>query len=509
VPSLPLGSTVVTVERSQTCPGLESPFGSRSRPAAFFCDTVDCCRKIFTERLTPAIAAYARRTSRLDHQLRELAFALGGEAGARIVALLTMAISPATLLRLIRGTPGPEYPTPRVLGVDEWAKCKGQSYGTILVDLEQHHPVDLLPEATPEAFAQWLRDHPGVEIISRDRGSNYKVGATQGAPDAIQVADRFHLLLNLSDALKRMLDRHAKELRETAKQIASTTSPVQDKIPPDATAEGQADIPAPVEVPQGEATIHQTPLSQAQIRYQEVKTLQGQGWSQRGIAAYLNLHRQTVHRYMAADRFPERTHGCQSVSTVTPYLTYLKQRWLEGRCSCIELWQELRGQGYKGSYSSVWRAVSKLLGRDKSPSAAKLPVSSVPQLSARRVARLLVTRPEDLTPEEGRAQAALCGVCTAAAAAYPLAQGFGQMVRERQAEALDAWLVDAERSPVPELRRFATSLRSDYPEVNAALLLPWSNGQTEGQVHRLKLIKRQMYGRANFDLLRLRVLHRL
>jgi transposase len=396
VPSLPPASTVVTAEQSPTCPGLESLSGSRCESAAFFCDTVDCCRKIFTERLTPTIAAYARRTSRLNRQLRELAFALGGETGARIVALLNMTISPATLLRLVRATLAPDYQPPRVLGVDEWAKRKGQSYGTILVDLEQHRPVDLLPEATPEAFAQRLRDHPGVEIISRDRGANYKEGATQGAPGATQVADRFHLLLNLSDALRLMLDRHAKELRETVKQLASTASPVQDKIPPDPTAEERADISAPVEALQGEATVNQRPLSQAELRYQEVKTLQRQGWSQRGIAAHLNLHRQTVRRYMAADHFPERAHGRQSVSTVAPYLTYLKQRWLEGCRSCIQLCQELRGQGYKGSYASVWRAVSKLLGRDKSPSAAKPPVSRVPQLSARRAARLLVSRPRTL-----------------------------------------------------------------------------------------------------------------
>ena len=184
----------------------------------FFCDNNDYKRVIFTERLPSFVASYARRTNRLSSRQQRVAFALGGEAGANLSTIMDMATSPDTLLRLIHNTPEPEVKTPRVLGVDDWAKRKGQSYGTILVDLEAHEPVDLLPDRSAESFAKWLKEHPGVEIISRDRGKEYIKGATDGAPDAIQVADRWHLLKNLRDALKQLLESKRACLRAAAEE---------------------------------------------------------------------------------------------------------------------------------------------------------------------------------------------------------------------------------------------------------------------------------------------------
>jgi transposase len=173
------------------------------RVRKFFCRQPTCSRRVFTERLPRVVAPYARRTKRLTDVVRLLAFALGGELGARIVERLGMATSPATMLRLIRRTEVVAAPTPRVLGVDDWAKRKGHTYGTILVDLEQHHLVELLPDRTAATLASWLQDHPGVEIVSRDRSGTYAEGAARGAPDAVQVADRFHLAKNLGRSWSR------------------------------------------------------------------------------------------------------------------------------------------------------------------------------------------------------------------------------------------------------------------------------------------------------------------
>jgi len=172
-----------------------------------FCDIEACTQRIFTERLPGIVAPYARRTTRLTDILRLLAFALGGEAGARLVDRLEMRTSPATLLRLIRRTPTPPVPTPHVLGVHDWAFRKGHRCGTILVDLEAHCVLDLLSERRADQFADWLHAHPGVAVVSRDRAQVYADGARRGAPDAVQVADRFHLLKNLGEALERVLMR--------------------------------------------------------------------------------------------------------------------------------------------------------------------------------------------------------------------------------------------------------------------------------------------------------------
>ncbi len=180
----------------------------------FFCRQRACARRIFTERLPTVVAPHARTTVRLQELLRLLAFALGGEAGARLSARLGMGTSPANLIALIRNTPVPSRPTPAVLGVDDWAKRKGVSYGTILVDLEARRVVDVLPERSSTTFAEWLEEHPGVTIISRDRGEQYATGGALGAPGAVHVADRWHLIRNWADVSERVLKRHQTALRQ-------------------------------------------------------------------------------------------------------------------------------------------------------------------------------------------------------------------------------------------------------------------------------------------------------
>jgi len=460
----------------------------------FRCLNAQCKRQTFAERIRQVAPVHGQRTNRLTATLQAIAFELSAEAGARVTQHLNMAVSGDTLLRVLRQTVLPPILSVRVLGVDDWAIKKGHQYGTILVDLEQHRPIDLLPDRTAETLAAWLKARSGLEIVCRDRSGEYRAGITQGAPQAVQVADRWHLLRNLGDALQRMLGRHPKALRTAAR-----TAHEQLQGHMTATADGPESTPLPTLEPrEPEAPTYR------QARFAEVKALAAHGYSRRVIARQLHMHRETVARYFQLDELPKRATPPQSVSSVTPYLPYIKQRWAEGCHNGKQLWREICAQGYAGSYMSVRRALKKF--RSDDGRRQKLLPPPPPRLSPRQ-ARWLLVQPWEALTNEGQAQLAALGeCCPAAATAYPLAQRFVQMVTHRQAQALSSWLVDARASGVPQLRNFAKGLLRDYDAVQAALSLPWSNGQTEGQVTRLKCIKRQLYGRANFDLLRLRVL---
>jgi transposase len=401
----------------------------RLRVRRFFCATAICPRRTFVEQVPRLTQPHAQRTSRMNHLLQILGVAVGGEPGHRLCHRLRMPASADTLLRRVRQLPPPTVPTPRVLGVDDWAKRKGRTYGTLLVDLEQRRRVDVLPEATPAQFAHWLTTHPGVDVIARDRGHAYAEGATQGAPHAIQVADRWHLTRNLGEVVQAVLQRHTAALRTAARRLHT---------PGDLGTADEALLP-PV-FPDGHIY---GPDDLRQQQFTEVKALHQQGWSVRRIAQHLHLHRRTVTRYVCASELPRRVLP-QATSSVTPYQGYLLERWQAGCQQGMQLWSELQARGYHGSVASVYRALRHLRAGD----GRRAPPPDAPRihpLSPRQAMWLLVRRPDTLTTEEAAHRIALCDSCTDAAVIYPLAQQFMTMIRERQAPMFDAWLAAAER----------------------------------------------------------------
>ncbi|MBV9279855.1 MAG: ISL3 family transposase [Chloroflexi bacterium] len=472
----------------------------------FFCPTEGCERKVFTERLPDLIAPYARRTLRLTEALELIGFALGGEAGARTLSGLSMSASPDTLLRVVRAAALPEPETPRVLGVDDFAFRKGQTYGTILVDLERRCRVDLLPDRTAEALAAWLASHPGVEVVSRDRGGAYAQGAKEGAPEAEQVADRFHLLVNLREALERLASRKHGCLREAAEACSDRAAPV----PP-----GPEEHPAPAGNPpttrvEGERAARRARRLE---RYETVRAMREQGVSINDIARQLGLGRHTVRRFLRAEAFPERARPAPRPGLLSPYEPYLRERWEAGCQNAQLLFEEIRDRGFTGSASYVrhylarWRSEPSKPGRKGKNATPSPPASpAIRPLSPRQASWLLVRPATSLDAEDQAHVEELCRSSPEIATAYQLAQEFRRLVGDRDAAALEGWLAAAERSGVPEAVGFAAGLRRDRRAVDAAVTLEWSNGQLEGQVNRLEVVKRQMFGRANFDLLRQRIL---
>lgn len=451
----------------------------------FFCDGPDCPKITFTEQL-PAIAQrYARKTKRLADKLHRVGLEAGGEAGKRLSEIFDIAISGDQLIRLVRTSQERELPTPKVLGIDDWAWRKRHTYGTILVDLERRCVVDLLPDRKPETIAQWLRDHPGIEIISRDRGQEYIEGIAQGQSGAIQVADRFHLLRNLLEALQRMQEHHPTELRTASKQVSLAAV---------------ASSPAPIDP----LPVVETAKTHRQIRFEEVKTLQDQGLNRREIAGRVGLDRRTVSKYFQLNAPPNRKDLVERTSKTLPYYSHLHKRLEEGCRNLKVLHQELQEMGFNGSYASVFRAAHRL-GIGDLKQTLPLPVPPL-RFSPKQAAWVLFQAEDRLKEPFLSLRKTLCIISPPAAIALGLVQTFRKMVKDRQAEGLDSWLIQAENSSIPEFVRLAASFRNDYAAVQAGLMSPWSNGQVEGQVNRLKLIKRQMFGRAGFDLLRKRVL---
>ena len=464
--------------------------------------------------MTGLVGRYARRSVPLQVALQEVGFALGGRPGARFGGRLGMPTSRATLLRLVRAAPLPALETPRVLGVDDWAWRRGQRYGSILVDLERRRPVDLLPDRSGSGLATWLREHPGTEVISRDRAGAYADGARQGSPNAVQVADRFHLLANVSELLERVLGSQRIALRQAA---AAVDLVLAEAAPSDTGARGAAPAAPPSRTRAQEQ--QQARRAERLARYEAVIALHQQGFSQVAISKQVGLGRKTIRRYLRADAFPEHAPSSPRPIMLDRYEHYLRTRWSEGCNNAHQLWQELRSQGFPGQaaivrqYLARWRPQ---LGRPGRPARQTMDSIDSPRRPARQQTRVLSPRQArwvllrawgELTAEEQTYRTALLDGSPAIREAQELATDFGVLVRTRDHPALATWFERAASSSQPEIRSFATGLRRDQAAVEAAITSIWSNGQTEGQVNRLKCLKRQMYGRAKLDLLRKRFLH--
>jgi transposase len=428
--------------------------------------------------------------------------ALGGQAGARLAHRLGLPASRDTLLRLVRRLPLPVTPPLRAIGVDDWAHRKRQRYGTIVVDLERRQPVALLHDREANTLATWLRGRPEITVIARDRLKAYQDGARAGAPQATQVADRFHLLQNLAEALDQVFSTHGSALRAVTDTRSRT---------PITQPDGRTAMPVPPSTPTPQA---QTRAAQRRARrlatYEQVWSLHHQGWSPRLIAQHLGIGRMTVVRYLQAPTFPERKGRSETRrSLLSPYTVAILTRWNAGCRGARQLFQAIQRQGYMGSYSTVARYVQRLCQaqglrpRARCPGRPRLPMVAGrhPPLTTRRATWVVLKQPSKQTDDDTQLIAHLRDQHGELATAIDLAQDFAAIMRQRQPDRFDSWLARATASAVAPLRRIATGLRTDYEAVKAGLRLPWSNGPVEGQINRLKMLKRSMFGRAKIDLL--------
>ena len=480
----------------------------------FLCPSPECPRRIFAERLPGFAAKHARTTDRLRRSHEAIGYSLGGEAGSRLAALIAMPTSPDTLLRRVKRLEDVPGPPPRVVGIDDWAWRKGHRYGTIVVDLERSDVIDLLPDRDADTVAAWLKAHPGIEVVSRDRASAYAQAATKGASGAAQVADRWHLLKNLREAVERLFERHSAVVAEAVKSVSPSPEPAIAAAAPTPAAPGQEVGPSPAEPPAG--TTPGSPRRHAQRsrrdrrveRFEQVRERHRQGHSARRIAQELGLSRCTVRRYLRIDACPDWGPGRCRSSRLDEHRDWIDARVAEGNENAVDLHRRLAERGYRGSYGSVRRYVTKRLGaagRTRARVNAATPPTPPPP-SPKRLSFEWLRRVEDREPEQQARLDAIRGRSADVALGLDLADEFAGLIRARPGGDLAGWLVRGESSACPELRQFAVGVRADEAAVRGAVSERWSNGPVEGHVNRLKAIKRQMYGRAGFMLLRARVL---
>jgi len=456
----------------------------------FYFRSPECSRRIFTERIPKVVRRYGRFTERSRQVLLLIGYALGGEAGARLAEHIGLETSADTVLRTLKGSaPEESHPPVRVIGVDDWTWRKGQHYGTILVDLERHKVVGLLPDRSAESLAQWLKEEPSVEIITRDRAEFYAEGATKGAPEAVQVADRFHLLCNLTAAAERALQQ---------KRFAGVVPSPPDALP--VVESGKL-------VPLSQAGQLKEQRRERRLdRYNEVTRLYREGHSQKAISDLLGIQRKTIRRFLRTGEFPERSRPKRKPSRVDQFRSFLERRWAEGCHNATQLWHEVRQQGYEGARGMVARIVSGFRSRGTKCFRANTVDRNSPRSctnpSASQVALLFSRGPEKLSKYEQALLMRLEAEDSNIWALRSITQEFSALMRDRDSNGLSGWMHKATATGIPAMKFFVKGLRRDQAAVNAAFSLPWSNGQ----VHRLKLIKRQMYGRAGFALLHRRVL---
>lgn len=422
------------------------------------------CRRTFREQVPGVLERYQRRTSRLAAQIAVVVKELAGRAGVRVLSALGVVISRHTMLRALLRLPLPVRPVPRVLGVDDFALRRNRRYATVLIDAQTRQRIDVLPDRLAATLEAWLRTHPGVQVVCRDSSGAYAEAIRRALPDALQVGDRWHIWKN-----------HAESV---LKEVAAHSACWAKAGPP--PQEGKRAV-----------TTRQ--------RWQQVHDLLGKGVGLLECARRLNLALNTVKRYARIGE-PERLVRAPQYrpTLVDPYRDHLRQRRQDDPAvPVLRLFEEIKALGYKGSLNLLYRYITQ--GRVE---------ADRPAISPRRLARYLLTRPGDLTEQQRELRDTLTAACPEMTAVAGLVRSFAALLTpaEDNPRLLTAWIAEARAEDLPHLHAFTRGLDQDRDAVNAALTHVYHNGGTEGVNTKTKLMKRQMYGRAGFTLLRHRIL---
>lgn len=465
----------------------------------FRCPNPHCEQRTFAEQYAAVVSRRRRRTHRLISSLTQIGLALGGAAGARLAGKLAMTASTSTLLRVLHQLKAPPVEKPRVIGIDDWAFRKGRDYGTLIIDHETGKPIELLSKRDRETVKAWLEKHPTIEIVTRDRSGEYREAITQALPDAVQVADRWHLLGNLREAIERHLSRHYQTVRQL---VAQSAEGEEKQVHKNIGAKCRRYAPGTAR-----EILHAVRTEEREALFAAVKARLAQGVYTPDVAEEFNLSRQTVSKWLHCETLsPDARGRFKQKCLIDDYVPYLRQRIEAGCTNKSQLWREVVGQGFTGTrtlvgkwirqnYNPNTESAEPLVGKE----------TSVTAPCPRELSWLLIRHSDELEDDEKQLVKLLLQDDNLAQLRQ-LAHQFLQIVRNGLVDKWTDWIERCCKSAIQELKNFAIGLQRDCAAVYEAIALSWSNGRTEGHVNKLKFLKRQMYGRASFDLLRLRVL---
>ncbi|MFT9480558.1 ISL3 family transposase [Streptomyces sp. Mo3] len=423
------------------------------------------CRQTFREQMPGVLERYQRRTARLTRQVKAVVKELAGRAGSRLLVILAAGLSRHTALRALLRISLPTGRTPRVIGVDDFALRRRHRYATVVIDAETHERIDVLPDRTADTLEAWLREHPGVEVVCRDGSATYAEAIRRALPDAVQVADRWHLWHNLCEAALSEVKAHS-----------TCWAAVLD------------------------APLYEGPRAQTTLeRWHQIHGLLEKGVGLLECARRLQLALNTVKRYARADR-PERVLRVPKyrASLVDPYREHLRKRRTEDPAVPVShLFEEIKPLGFTGCLNLQQKYINQ--GRADAERS---------HISPRRLARMILTRPDNLKAEQRDLLARITAACPEMTQLAAVVCGYAELLTPcaENADGLSRWIVQVRAADLPHLRAFTRGLERDRDAVVAALTLPYSNGPTEGVNTKTKRIARQMHGRAGFTLLRHRIL---
>ncbi|OIV39515.1 hypothetical protein BIV57_00730 [Mangrovactinospora gilvigrisea] len=460
----------------------------RLRVRRFFCDRGRCPRRTFVEQVDQLSERYRRSSLGLKQWQHAVAVELGGRPGQRLCRRLRLTAGRTRLLGLLTEPAVPEQ-APRVLGVDDFAFRRGKRYGTVLVDVESGRVVDVLPDREAATFAAWLTAHPGAEVICRDRATAYSKAIKEAAPDALEVADRWHLLQNLGVAVEKTCHQHRSCLRKHT--------------------EGEAAVPLAAAITVTELPPSAPPRTQiverTRQRHADVRSLVDTGWTISAIARRLHLDRKTVRRFRDTDLdiLLASAHERRPTGVLSPFKAYATARFTDtgGSVTATQVLAEIRAKGYRGSVQAIRKHFAALRDGTAEPVRADIP-------SPRKITSWIMCRREDLSAKDDKRLLQVRTACPDINRVCDLARTFHDLLAHRRGHLLIDWIRQTEQEAPAPVRGFGGFLRQDLAAVTAGLTLDWSSGVVEGNVNRVKTIKRSMYNRASFRLLRIRILTR-